>query len=360
MRVLHLNTERGFRGGEQQVLYLLHYLAKDVESYLACLPGEPLGERARERGIPVIDFPYRQEFSLAGLRALRRVVRDRNIDLVHAHSAKTATMAGLLRLVAPEVKIIVTRRVDFSTRRNPLRRFKYAVLPHRTIAISNGIREVLIADGIAPEAITVIPSGIDMARFEGVEPIPLRQDLGIPEATPLIGFVGALTHHKGVDVLLDAVHRMPKEMPWSLVIIGAGEDEGELRKQARAAGRAHVHFLGFREDVPSILRALDVFVLPSRSEGLGTSILDAMACELPVVGSRVGGIPEACRDGETGILVPPEDPEALAEALERLLADADLRRDLGGRGRQLVERRFQALHTAEETYRLYGELLVQA
>ena len=142
------------------------------------------------------------------------------------------------------------------------------------------------------------------------------------------------------------------------LIIGGGRREAEMRRLAAELGLAgRVHFLGPRDDVPDLLSALDIFVLPSHSEGVSLALLEAMAASLPVIATRVGGLPEVVTDGENGLLIPPQDPEALATALERLLADPDLAQKLGGNARKQVEANFSLERLGREINEIYGELI---
>jgi L-malate glycosyltransferase len=357
LRVLHLNTEGTFRGGEQQVLYLLRYLAEwGVENFLACLPDSPLARRARGLPVQLLPYPHTREFSPGGWHSLRRMVREHRVNIVHAHNAATASAAGLMRLLAPSVGVVLSRRVDFSLRKNPLRLLKYYYLPHRVIAISVGIKRILVGDGIPPSRIEVIHSGIEVERFDAL-PGQLREELGLPAETLLVGTLAAFVRHKGFDVLLEAVERVGRVFPGAhFVWAGEGELEENLRAEAAQRGLRNLTFLGFRDDVVNLLRSLDVFVLASREEGLCTSLLDAMACRLPLVATRVGGIPEAVLHGQNGLLVPPGDPEALAETLLTMLRDPELRRSAGEAGRRRVEEFYHARETARKTLEVYRAL----
>jgi len=193
------------------------------------------------------------------------------------------------------------------------------------IAISEGVREVLVRGGVAPEMITVVPSGIDMEKFARVrDPAYLRSEFHLAEETRVIVNVAALAPHKAQSVLLDAVAGMREDI--RCFIVGEGALRESLARQAGELGVTdRVTFTGFRDDALEFIRLADVFVMSSHLEGLGTSIMDAQSLGTAVVATRTGGIPELVADGDTGLLVPPGQPRALAEALTCMLDDGELR-----------------------------------
>lgn len=363
MRVLHLNTERTWRGGEQQTLWLASGLAALGEgSEVVAQPGSPLAERARAAGLPVHEVRMRGEWDLAAVAALRRVIRDRRPDLLHMHTSHAHTLGCLAARGRGRPRTVVSRRVDFSIYRNFLRLswFKYRLLGDRFIAISRAVRDVLVGDGIPADRIEVVWSGVDAARLDAAPRKDLREVMGLPPGTPLVGMVAAFGWHKAQEVLVAAVPRLLREVPGAHVaLLGEGECRPRVEAAARALGPAgeRVRFLGFRDDVPEVLGSLDLFVMSSVMEGLCTSALDAQAAGVPVVASAVGGLVEAVADGETGILVPPRDPEALGAAMARILRDPALRKRYSGAGRVRVRERFSVKAMVEGSRSVYGRLL---
>lgn len=363
MRVLHLNTERTWRGGEQQSLWLAAGLRdRGEESEVVCPPGAPLAARARAAGLPVHEILMRGEWDPVAVGALRRLFRARRPEIVHVHTSHAHTLGGLAARGRGGPLVAVSRRVDFSIYRNFLRLswFKYRFLGDRFLAISRAVRDVLVHDGIPADRIEVVPSGIDVARLEAARPKDLRADLGLPPGTPLVGDVAAFGWHKAQEVLVEATPLLLREVPDAHVaLIGDGECRPKVEDLARRLGLlgTRVHFLGFRDDVPDVLGSLDLFVMCSVMEGLCTSALDAQAVGVPVVASAVGGLPEAVADGETGLLVPPRDPPALAAAMARILRDRSLRDRLSGAGRRRVRERFSVKAMVEGTRSVYGRML---
>ncbi len=364
MRVLHCNTERTWRGGEQQNLWLAAGLRElGEESEVVAPPGSPLAARARAAGLTVHEVRMRGEWDLPAARRLGRLFRERRPDLVHCHTSHAHTLAALAARGAGRPRLVVSRRVDFSIYRNFLRlsRFKYLHMGvDRYVAISGAVREQLARDGVPSARIEVVASGIDADRIERAARKDLRVDLGLPPGTPLVGDVAAFGWHKAQEVLVEATPLLLRAVPAAHVaLIGEGECRPKVEAVARRLGLlgTRVHFCGFRDDVPEVLGSLDAFVMCSVMEGLCTSALDAQAAGVPVVASRVGGLVEAVADGETGILVPPRDPAALADAVARVLLDRGLGDRLGKAGRARVRERFSVKAMVEGTRSVYRRLL---
>lgn len=357
MRVAHLDTETTWRGGEQQALHLAAGLAaRGVESLLIVPPGAALGQEGRRRGLAVREVLMRGEFDPLAARAVRRLAREFGADLLHLH---TGHAVGLGQLAFPfgGLAKIIARRVDFPIRRG-LGRLKYTRGVRRILCVSEGIRRVLLECGVPPALATTVHSGIDPARFEGpLDPAAVRRELELDAADPLLVNVAALSDHKGHRYLLEAMPRVLARRPRArLAIAGQGELEEPLVAQCERLKLAgHVRFLGYRRDIPNLLAAADLFVLSSHLEGLCTSLLDAMAMGRAVVATRAGGIPEAVWEGETGLLTPPRDPAALAEAILELLGDAPRRAAMGAAGRARVLAHFTVDAMVEKTLAAYRE-----
>lgn len=363
MRILHVNTERTWRGGEQQTLWLAAGL-RDLgeESEVVAQPGSPLAERARAAGLAVHEVRMGGEWDLGAVLAIRRLYAARDPDLVHMHTSHAHTLGCLARVGRKRPLTVVSRRVDFSIYRNFLRTswFKYRLLGDRYVAISRAVRDVLVKDGIPADRIEVVPSGVDTARLDAAKRKDLRADLGLPPGTPLVGDVAAFGWHKAQEVLVEAVPLLLLDVPDAhVVFVGDGECRGRVEAAAKRLGKssARIHFTGFRDDVPEVLASLDVFVMCSVLEGLCTSALDAQAVGVPVVASAVGGLVEAVADGETGLLVPPRDPSALAAAAARILRDGALRRRLGEAGRLRVREGFSVKAMVEGSRSVYGRMV---
>jgi L-malate glycosyltransferase len=362
MRVLHINTERTWRGGELQTLQLARGLAeRGHASHVVAQPGSPLAGKASDAGLPVHELRMRGEADPVAVFALATVLRRTLPDIVHMHTSHAHTLGVLASRMTRIGKRVVSRRVDFSIFRNKLKasaiKYRYGV--DRYVTVSRAIRDVLVKDGIAPERIRVVHSGIVPERFDGVVPADLRAELSLPPDARLVGNVAHFGWHKAQEVLVRAAKILAETHPAAVVLlVGDGDCRAKVEEEANSLGLTGntVRFLGFRDDVPEVLAALDVFVMSSILEGLCTSILDALAARRPVVASRVGGIPEIL-EGGNGILVPPSDPEALAAAIGRVLDDGAMATAMAEQGRRTVEKNFSVDATVSGTVAVYRELL---
>jgi glycosyltransferase involved in cell wall biosynthesis len=354
MKVLHVDPERAWGGGEVQVLALLRELAaRGHRSWVAADPRGRLAGEAAALGIAVEPLAIANALDVpAGLR-LRRLVAGH--DVVHFHTARAHALAPFCRGLG--ARLVVTRRMDYAPRGGPYARWLYNRVVDVVIAISDGVRTALVGAGVRPERIRVVPSGIDPSRIE----VPagagaaLRTGWGAAPDDVVVLLLGALERRKGHAVLLAAGERLAAEnVSLRYVFCGDGSEGTALRAAAVALGD-RVVFAGFQREVAAALEAADVVALPSLHEGLGVAALEAMAAGRPVVASRVGGLGEVVVDGVTGVLVPPGDPAALAQALNRLARDVALRRRLGQAGRERVLGGYTAARMADGTLACYGK-----
>ena len=257
-------------------------------------------------------------------------------------------------------RTLLTRRVDFSIYRHSflgLNHLKYKAVDH-IVAISDAIRRVLVEDGLDADGISTVPSGIDPERFK-VEPCDLHSEFDLPAETTIVTNVAFFADHKGQEYLVRAAPLLlAAHEDCAVFLFGEGDLKEPLEDLARELDVAErVFFPGFRRDVPAILRGSDVYAMPSHMEGLGTSILDALWCELPVVAARAGGIPEIVHDGHNGFLVEPKNPEALAEALGRLVGDPVTRKRMGGAGPTVVSSKYTVDRMVEGNIAVYENML---
>lgn len=362
MRILHLDTEKSWRGGEQQLFYLVNGLSqrKIENGIVARCRGESAG-RFAEAGFTVTAIPYFGEGDIFAVARVRRIIRQFKPDLLHAHTGHTVSLA-VFAARAFSLPVVITRRVDFLLSRNRISRWCYRQV-ERIIAISRGVENSLLNSGIPQDKIRVVPSGIDFAVY-GDKPVPeaevsaLRKRLGIRPGELVVGTVAALAPHKDYPNLFRAARIVLRKFPEvHFLILGTGELAGELRHLTEELGIAsRVIFAGFQPEILPWLAMLDIFVLSSYLEGMGTSILEAMARGKPVVATSVGGIPEVVLPEECGILVRPGNPEALAGGISRLLESAELRRQWGERARERA-RLFGNDKMVEGTREIYREVL---
>jgi glycosyltransferase involved in cell wall biosynthesis len=290
------------------------------------------------------------------------VIYRRRVDLVHVNSYVPGNYTRLAAALM-QVPLIVDHWHGF-TRFNRKRRLICRFLGRFTdlsLTVSKGVKDYLLEEiGLDPAKVRVVPNGVDLARIEAARPGPeVRRELGLPDDLPVIGLVGRLDHWgKGHKELFTAMAQLQERWPCRALIVGGGRREEEIKDLAASLGLADlVHFLGSRPDVPDLLQAMDIFVLPSYSEGVSLALLEAMAAGLPVIATAVGGTPEAVTEGVTGLLIPPRDATALAGALERLLSDSALAKKLGEKARKAVAEKFSLERLGREINGIYGELL---
>ncbi|MBI5015082.1 MAG: glycosyltransferase family 4 protein [Deltaproteobacteria bacterium] len=359
VRIVHVDTGRTWRGGQRQV-WLLHrgLVERGVASLLLCTAGGELHRRTEATGLPVRGLPLRGEWDLASAVRIAREARRAGATHLHLHSAHAQTLGLLASRFAGMRRVLATRRVDFVPRDRLVNRWKYGSGISRFVAISAAIRDILVRFGVPAERIRLVPSGVDFTPPPEGGGAAVRRELSVAPGQPLVGTIGALVDHKGQRYLVEAAALVLRERPEArFAIVGEGELRADLEARAEVLGLGdRLLFTGFRRDVPAVLDALDLFVLPSHLEGLGTIVLDALAAGKPVVGTRAGGIPEMIEDGRHGLLVPPRDPPALAAAVLRLLGDPELGRRLAAEGRTRALGSFSADAMVEGNLAVYREL----
>jgi glycosyltransferase involved in cell wall biosynthesis len=361
---LHIDTARTWRGGQNQVLLTVNGLRSIGER--AALVAHPDGElrRRASEGLDLIPIAPRSELDLSAAWRLSRVIRKLKPDIIHAHDAHGVALAALalsmgtaaaLRSGVRAPGLVAARRVDFHLRGNSLSRWKQRQVDC-FIAASEAIREMLIHDGVPAERTLTIHEGIDIEHVLAAPVVNVHETFWLPHHAPVVGNVAALVPHKGQRYLIDAAHLVVREVPDArFIILGEGELRDGLERQIRDHHlEKHVLLPGFRTDVLGCIKAFDLFAMSSVTEGLGTSLLDAMACSRAIVATRTGGIPEVVDDRITGYLVPPRDPAAMAGAIVALLKDAALRARMGEAGFARVAEKFTVDRMVAETAAAYA------
>ena len=324
---------------------------------LVAHPDGVLRQRASE-GDDLVPLAPRSEVDLAAAWRLARVIALHRPDVVHAHDPHAVAMASLALSfgVGNATPVLVaSRRVDFRLNRDSFSRWKYRQVAC-CIAASRAIAAILRGDGIPSSRIRVVHDGIDVERVMQVPAADLHQEFWFPKGSPVLVNVAALVPHKGQKHLLDAMVRVRRQVPDAqLVIFGDGELRAALEQQVKdlELGK-HVVLAGFRDDVLALTRSADLFVMSSVTEGLGSTLLDAMAMGLAVAGTTAGGIPEAVEHGVTGLLAPPGDAGALASAIVTLLKDPATRAAMGAAGRARVQAEFGVDRLVDGTLAAYA------
>jgi glycosyltransferase involved in cell wall biosynthesis len=289
------------------------------------------------------------------------VIYRHRVEAIHVNSYVPGNYARLAAALM-QVPLIIDHWHGF-TRFSAKRRFICRFLARVTdlsIAVSQGVKDYLVKEiGLDPAKVRVVVNGVEVAALDAARPGPdVRRDLGLPEGAPVVGLVGRLDHWgKGHKELFAAMAQIRERHSVHALIVGGGRRLEEVRQAAADLGLAdRVHFLGPRADVPDLLNAMDIFVLPSYSEGLSLALLEAMAAGKPVIATAVGGTPEVVTDGVNGLLIPPRDAGALAGALERLLADPAWAKELGAHARAHVRERYSLDRLGREMNEIYEQL----
>jgi glycosyltransferase involved in cell wall biosynthesis len=358
--VVHIIDELPPDGAERLLVDILRHRSAAFRFSVVCLiRGGELEEELRRIGVPVVILGRTGRFDLGLLFRLAGWLRSQHVSVVHTHLF-TADAWGRAAAVLAGVRAIFTTVHNTNEWKESLHRSVDRLLSRfstRVIACSDAVREVLRnRDYLPSERVVTIPNGIDLARFQGVTPGNLLADLGISYDGCLLGVIGRLHPAKGHEDLIPVLSRIRDEgSKFHCLFVGDGELRPQLEDMTRHYGlESHITFTGQRRDVPRILAALDILVMPSRWEGLPMALLEAMAIGKAVLATTVGGIPEVIKTDDNGVLVPPQDQSSLYSRLKQLMVDADLRARYGSRARDTVHARYSAVRTSaayEDIYR---------
>ncbi|MBW1812231.1 MAG: glycosyltransferase family 4 protein [Deltaproteobacteria bacterium] len=362
MKILHINTEKTWRGGEQQTFNLLKGLKeRNISSHLICQPGSLMAQKIKKAQIKVFPVAMHGEADLfAGFR-IRALINRFNYDILHSHTSHAHSLAFWASF-GTKTRRIVTRRVDFSIFRHSflkLSGIKYRYMADFYIAISNKIKDVLVNDGLPARRIFVARSGINPHRFDDAAKDYLIDEFNIKSSEQVVINVAHLAGHKGQQYLVKAIPLVLSKIPTArFFIIGGGELMDELQTLAISLGlKKKLIFTGFRRDVGAFYHIADLFVMSSVQEGLGTAVLDALALGKPVVAAKSGGIPEIIHDGETGRLVAPADPVALAAGIVELLTHAERAKQMASQGQTVVREKFSIETMVDKNIEIYQQIL---
>jgi glycosyltransferase involved in cell wall biosynthesis len=360
LRIAHVDTGLSLRGGQRQMLMLAHGLReRGHEQVIVCLEGSGLEQRAQGDGFRVFSLPAHDPWHAFGVMLWRQQIQTWAPQILHAHDGRGQTLSWFASMGLP-VQRVASRRVTFFPSDGWTFRLKYGHTCHAVIAVSENIRELSVQAGVSSDRITVIPDGIDFpAQLPSTtEGLRLRNSWQCRNDDFVVGVLGASTSEKGHDTAVEAFSLLTESLPnGRLVLAGNGTD---VRTGKSIGGGSHassrITRLGPIENLGEFFPGLDLFIMPSKSEGLGSSALWAMAYGLPVVATRVGGLPEIVVENETGWLIPPDSPQALADAI--LLAARDRAKliEFGQSGRKRAEK-YSAAIMVNSTEALYQRLV---
>ncbi len=364
MRILQVNSARGWSGGQAQVLFLTRgLLERGHEVIVACPAESELAKRSSACGIPVEPVPMRSEADIPSVVRLYRLMRKHRIQIVNAHKPQPFTLASPAASLARVPVVVYSRRVSFPLGRNIISRWKWRSFKlDGIVAVSQRIRDELIEFGYPPDRIEVIYSATDTDRFApGVDGSGIRAELDLPEGARLITKVANHLEWKGHFVFMDAAERICRlrDDVYFLVVGNETSFTSRMRERLERSDMKGRFFIwGYREDVPEIIAASNITVNASvAGEGLAGVLRESLAMKVPVISTKVGGNPELVEHERTGLLVDSDDAEALADAIVRLLDDAELAASLAQAGHELVSKRFSIDAMVSQTEAFYERLL---
>jgi len=359
MIICHIDKQRSWTGQINRLFNLAMGLSeRGLNIHVIAHPGSQLAQKSRAAGLNVSEIHLRGWRSYISILKLSHYLIRNKVDILHCHSPRDH-LVGFIASKFTRIKHIVRTKHN----QYPLKSGYWSRLLYRkcskVIAISEYVRTSLIKDGIEPDLIETIYSAVDTDRFKpGPKPDLIAHELNILPDENVVGCVARLHINKGIEDILYAVKFLLNAHPdkkFKCLLVG-----GRWQRWAALAQELGIEhrlvFAGFRQDVPDLLNLFDIFVLPSRKEGLGTSIIEAMASGLPVIASNVGGIPELVTQN-TGILVPPRDPQSLAAAMKFLLQDHRKRIEMGQAAAEKIRAEFSIDRFINHTLELYDALM---
>lgn len=367
IQVMHVVMDLDIGGGQATILAALRYHSPEAFNITICCLGQAgaLAEKAKQMGGNVLSLDRQGlKNDPRTLWELIRLMRHRHVAVVHTHLYCRSNVYGRAAAALARVPVSIATEHGGITVHTHKRWLADRILEPFTngfIAVSHAVKEQMVQrQGLPAHKIQVIYNGVDPDQFHVRESQAVaRLTLGLPVGVPVIGCIARLDLIKGHSYLIDAMTQIRAHLPQAtLLIVGTGTAQAILREQVQKRGLSRaVLFLGERRDIPTLLRAMDLFVLPSLDEGLGIALIEAMAMELPVVATNVGGIPEVVDNGQTGILVPPRDSEALAQAIVALLKDEAKRCRMGMLSKERVLAQFTAQRYVAQLENFYQSLL---
>ncbi len=359
MRILHSEWSDGLGGQEKRVLAEVTGLAERGHHVsIACREHADIKNEALKLGIKVHILPFRKMYDIASMVKLSRILKAEKIDIVNTHSGVDSWIGGLASRVANTAVLVRTRHLNIPLKRSPLNFIHY--LPDIYISCGGNMQRTLVKEcGFPENKVVSIPTGVGPEFFRVQKNKKAALKYGLDTSAPVITNVGILRSVKGHEVTLKSVKKVVESVPDArFLIVGDGPRRKELENMANEMGiLEHVTFTGFVRDIPEIYSFSDVAVLSSWSEGLPQSLLQAMAAGVPVVASKVGGVPEIVVHEKTGVLIEPGDNEALGKAIIQILNSPDHSIKFTENAKENVMKKHSVSHMIEQLEDLYKDLL---
>jgi len=358
-RILHISTAKSWRGGEQQLAYLLEELRSECHNHVLCAEGSEMQRHCNHKGYSYQVSKKRFSIDPGFALTIKQYCDAHQIDLIHTHDSHAHSLSIIAAaLFANTVPIVVSRRVDFPIQKSLFSQYKYNhSLIKKILCVSKEIMRIT-APGIKElDKLETVYSGIDLNKF-AADSGKLRKELDISKETFLIGNTSAIADHKDYFTFIDAAEKALKvDKSLVFLIIGKGPMEDEISSYLRLKSLGNsVRMIGFRTDIPEVLAELNLFMITSKTEGLGTSIIDAFAAGVPVLATDAGGIPELVENEKSGILCEVGDSIELSKQLLRLKRDRELCQKLSSAASEKVKG-FSKAKTAQDTLAVYLDLL---
>jgi glycosyltransferase involved in cell wall biosynthesis len=359
MKVVHISTEKTWRGGEQQIFYLHQELLRlGVQSMVITKRNSEISKRLSTSELPFLELPFRAAYDLQTAWIIKSHVNKKGVEVVHAHTSKAHTIATLAILLGMKAKVVVSRRVDVPVKNNWFSRFKYNHAKIcRIVCVSEKIKEITATGVRDPSRLVTIHSGVDLERFKKITGGKLRKEFSIDLGYKIIGNVSALADHKDLPTFLQVASKLNRQnSKYLFVIVGEGEERTRLEQMITEMNLDKVVILtGFRSDIPEVLADIDLFLFTSKTEGLGTTVLDALASGTPVVATKAGGVPEILSKNKAGVLCEIGDVHDLSKQVVEILDDSQRYRSMISAG-LLTAKSFSKQATAEKTFKLYQSI----
>lgn len=359
LNILHVSTAHTWRGGEQQIAYLYEELQRlGQQQTILCAESSALAEKAQAEGWNYVTAPKKGSISIPYARKLAQL--SSGFDIIHIHDSHAHNNAVLSTFFGNKTPMVLHRRVDFPVSNNIFSRYKYNHPQiKKIICVSDAIKAIMLPAISEKSKLVTIHSGVDTDRVFKADG-RLHWEYNLPDNIRLIGNVAALAPHKDYFTFLNAAHAIWQHRPdndFRFVIIGEGGMRPQIEHEIQKLGlQDMVIMTGFRKDLSEVIPELDIFLITSETEGLGTSIIDAFLAGVPVVATAAGGISEIVEHEKTGLLAPVKDAGELAEQVEKLLDNATLAQQLTANARQKAAT-FSKQRMAEQILRQYRQIV---
>lgn len=359
MKILHLSSEKTWRGGEQQIAYLVEeQIASGEDVMVLCRRDSVFEKYCLDNDVPFESLGFSNNFDLSTANGLRKLQKKLSFDIIHIHSSRSHSIAIIASNLGMKANLILSRRVDFNSSGNPLSNYKYNHKQiKKVICVSEKVKEIIGTTIKDKNKLCVVYDGIDLKRFEGNQNNHiLHQEFGLSEETKIVANISALADHKDYITFVNTVAEFTNKYaePVKFFIIGEGECREDIETHIQKTGTSDsIIMTGFRNDIPAIFKEIDVFLMTSKEEGLGSTVLDAFANHIPVVATAGGGIPEVVKHNETGLLAPIKDAKILADYVHTMLFNQNLRNSVIENAEKVLHEKFTKEVMAEETLKWY-------